>query len=200
MTTKGNEFHVPDLNPTPLYFQVPEKVLDEVLRGHRHAISPNFLCFETFYQAVAATWPKDFTVIDIGGAYGTQGWLFRDFERYVCVDSYELKPKDESVGGRCELPSNGSHVVADGSIYLSSYRYFEVDQSHDLFLCSAVSDVIVRDMVLGMPNSVVWYPGEPMQANGMHAATTIVEFDRLREEKWHDRADAAVWNAVDMRR
>lgn len=61
------------MRPNPLFFQVPREVLRRQLKEASYALGPDFLCFETFYQAVALTWPKDMAVIDIGGAFGIQG-------------------------------------------------------------------------------------------------------------------------------
>ena len=143
-------------------------------------------------------------VIDVGGAYGIQGWLFRDFKQYICVDSYDYVPHASGpsihhVGSRCVPPDNGINVRADGFNYMQPFFYFNTDLSDVLFLCSAVPNKKLREMVLEMPNSVVWYPGEPMRASGARAADTIVEFERLESSGWRERADEAVWDAVERR-
>lgn len=187
--------------PTPLFFQVPWDALDAVMRAHSHAIGPDFLCFETFYQAVASTWPKDMDIVDIGGAYGVQGWLFRDFRRYFCVDSYDLRDSVDGfpVGERCELPENGMHVSCDGIEYVETYLDYGLPSEEVLFLCSAVPNKKLREMVFEMPNSIIWYPGEPMIGAGTHATKTIVEFVRLKSSDWRERADEAVWSAIERR-
>lgn len=188
------------LDPKPLYFRVPGDELGRMLREHSASIGPDFLCFETFYQAVATTWPRDMIVIDVGGAYGIQGWLFRDFKQYICVDSYDYVPDTPGpsihhVGNRCVPPDNGINVRADGIDYMQQFFYFHIDLSDVLFLCSAVPNKKLREMVLEMPNSIVWYPGEPMMGTGPFAKATKAEFSRLLACGWHDEADRMVWAA-----
>lgn len=186
------------LSPTPLYFQMPENVRERALVENCAELGPDFLCFETFYQAVAATWPTDMNVIDVGGFVGLQGWLFRDFRRYICVDSYDFRSRGEGIPtpSRCELPGNGLHVLSDGIGYLSNILQFPVDLSRDLFVCSAVPNTRVREMVSKMPNSVVWYPGEDMLASGFGAEATTAAFNHLERSNWKHKADLAVWKSI----
>ena len=187
------------MHPTPLFFQVPRDILKRQMQEASYAIGPDFLCFETFYQSVALTWPENMKVIDVGGSFGVQGWLFSDFKRYVCVDCYDMITTIDGfrVPRRCTLPDSGIHVVSEGFDYVSRFIESNANTSDVLFLCSAVPNEKLRDFVLGMPNSIVWYPGKPMRGNGAHVASTIVEYERLRREKWHDEADKVVWNAID---
>jgi len=186
------------LSPTPLYFQLPENVREKALRENSAELGPDFLCFETFYQAVAASWPLDRNIIDIGGFIGLQGWLFRDFNRYICVDSYDFRSRGEGISSprRCELPDNGLHVLSDGIDYLSNLLQFPVDLSEDVFICSAVPNTRLREMVSKMPNHVVWYPGEEIVASGSCAEDTITVFKHLEESNWRQDADRMVWNAI----
>lgn len=187
------------LKPTPLYFKVPFDVRERTLRENCAELGPDFLCFETFYQAVASTWPKEMAVIDVGGFVGLQGWLFDGFRHYICVDNYEMRRLGDEfpIPTRCELPSNGLHVMMDGFNYVRGFRGSEANLDSVLFVCSAVPVDRIRREVSKMPNSVVWYPGKPMVASGAHASDTIIEFDRLTESRWRNKADEVVWDAIE---
>lgn len=176
------------INPTPLFFRVPKDELDGLLRAHSAQLGPDFLCFEAFYQAVATTWPKDFTVIDIGGFIGVQGWLFEDFRRYINVDVFS--------GRRCKLPDNGYQVRRDGFSYLRQFVDSEANTSRILFLCSAVPDKDLRSLVSQMPNNVVWYPWKPMTAFGELEFATYNEFRCLNDSGWNEEKDKMVWEAI----
>jgi hypothetical protein len=181
-----------------LFLRVPKGELDAVMRSASAEIGPDHLCFERFYQAVAATWPKGMAVVDVGGFVGVQGWLFESFDEYLCVDRYDAayprcgsrKPR------RCALPENGKHVRRDGHDYINMIREFDIDVSDVLFVCSAVPDERLRYLVAGMRNSVVWYPSEDMRGNGPYVADTIAEFDRLGRDGWEEWKEKIVSNVV----
>ena len=176
--------------PTPLYFQVPEDVLNDVLTAPFCELDPTYLGFESFYQAVALTWPYRYNVIDVGGYVGVQGWLFRDFERYIDVD-LRLRAR------RCALPPNGRHVEMDGREYLAQFHSFRAAATNDLFICSAVPDREVREAVMAMPNHVVWYPGQEMHVSGPFGRSTVEAFERLRAERHVKMREMAVKSAVE---
>lgn len=175
--------------PTPLYFQIPEDALRDVLMAPFCEIDPTFLCFESFYQAVALTWPYRYNIIDIGGYVGTQGWLFRDFARYI-----DVNPALDT--RRCALPPNGRHVEQDGIDYLEQFRLFRAVRDDDLFICSAVPDERVRQAVIEMPNHVVWYPGKEMDVSGPFGESTKEAFARLNTESSHKKRENAVMEAI----
>ena len=177
------------LYPTPLFFQVPQDVLHNALTDEFCELAPDFLCFERFYQAVALNWPHEYTIVDLGGYMGVQGWLFSDFAGYICVDRHSLEH-------RCELPPNGMHVCSTIQDQLASIVVQSVDLDDFLFICSAVPDKSAQELALQMPNHVVWYPGERMQASGLFAGATIDFFYHLKTKKWNERADKLVWDHI----
>ena len=185
-----NEFGADMPYPTPLYFQVPSDVLHDALTAPFCEIDPTFLCFEPFYQAVALTWPYRYNVIDVGGYVGAQGWLFKDFERYIDVD-LRLRAR------RCALPPNGRHVEMDGREYLAQFHSFRAAATNDLFICSAVPDREVREAVMAMPNHVVWYPGREMHVSGPFGSSTVEAFERLDTKRQSKRREMAVMEAIE---
>ena len=183
------------VSPEPLFFRVPNRYLHDVMCQHSCEIGPDFLCFEAFYQAVAETWPHDMTVVDVGGAYGIQGWLFRDFREYVCVDFYDMLPSIDGfpVGKRCVLPANGRHVTMDGIQYMRGMEH--VDTDNILFISSAVPCEQLRAKVRAMENSVVWYPVKEMSGNGPCMGGTVNEFNRLEASGWEHQKNEAIRRA-----
>ena len=176
-------------NPVPLWFRVPKLVLRRTFGWYYCELDPGFLCFETFYQSVAAAWPKDYNVIDVGGYMGVQGWLFLDHQAYVDVDTVGME-------GRCALPPNGRHVVANWIEYIDQFRLFRADTSQDLFVCSGVPNKTLRELVRTMPNHVEWYPGQEMHVSGPFGDATRAEFDRLNASGWElDASKAALESA-----
>jgi hypothetical protein len=69
---------------------------------------------------------------------------------------------------------------------------------HDLFICSAVPNEIVREAVKAMPNHVVWYPGKKMVASGPFARETVAFFRRLKSEGYDEANEKAVFAAIQL--
>ena len=184
------DFGDSELNPVPLWFQAPRSVIHDVLTDNWDELSPDFLCFEHFYQAVAITWPHEYRVFDIGGYVGLQGWLFRHHAGYVDVN----EPLNAR---RAELPAKFEHVVCDGRDFIADYARENGFGEHDLFICSVVPDKSVREAVKRAPNHVIWYPGEEMDTSGPFGEATKRYFDALRRSDWRERADKAIFTLLD---
>lgn len=112
-----------------------------------------FLGFEEVYKAVTMFVPKSKIIIDFGCAYAFQSWYFKDYEKYIGVDS--------SVSNEDVLKTDNS------KFFFMSIQEFIKEQflklgykKEDIFaVCSYVPDEKARMMVKEyFPYCLVYYP------------------------------------------
>lgn len=139
-----------------LFNLIPREKLD-YLFANSHAgaeLDCTFLAFEHVYKEVLEVTSKDKTIIDLGCAYATQSWYFKDHKKYIGVDDF----------------SNSDSVIhTDNSeFYFMTIQEFirEVLPSLDLNLndvfavCFYVPDKDAQDLVVKtFPYCRVYYPG-----------------------------------------
>lgn len=137
----------------------------------------SFLGFEDIYLDVLRAVPKDKVIIDLGCAYATQSWFFREHVKYIGVDF-------------CMNEDSVIHTE-NSAFYFTSIQQFisemlpalKLDLNDVFAVCSYVPDEEARDLVLGtFPYCYVYYP-ETVSVfrtdRGEHLRSPLVE--RIQE-------------------
>lgn len=139
-----------------LYNLIPKEKLD-YLFSHSNAeveLDPSFLGFEDIYRDTLKYVSNNTTIIDLGCAYATQSYYFKDCSQYIGVDIFG---NDDSV------------IHTDNSrFYFTSIQDFiekvlptlSLDLNSVFAICSYVPDNEARNLVIEtFPNGRVYYPG-----------------------------------------
>lgn len=172
-------------DPLPLYFQVPLVYLSAALQSENSELDPTMLCFEDFYQAVAAVVPRSMAIVDIGGYQGVQGWLFSDFDSYLDVDCYDLPGRtDHTPPKRCTLPSGCRHCCMDGDSWLDLFtenlaKHPCLADKVCVISAGVPNDGLRQRIARQCPNSIVYYPFEPLIGSGPYLPKVTERFNEL---------------------
>ena len=153
-----------------LYKKIPREKLDELFEnsGCSADMDFTFLGFEDTYQKVLELAPESMTILDLGCAYATQSWYFKDHAKYIGVD---IGPYYGAKGGietyedkiKCVLRTDKSEFYFESiqKFIKDTLPTLGLDLDNVFAVCSAVPDenarVLVRDT---FPNYLDWYPGE----------------------------------------
>lgn len=112
-----------------------------------------FLGFEDVYKGVLNFVPNEKIIIDLGCAYATQSWYFREYKQYIGVDS--------------EMNDNSVIHTENSEFYFTSIQNFihnifpslKLDLENVFAICSYVPDEEARLLVREtFPNCLVYYP------------------------------------------
>lgn len=137
-----------------LYNLIPREKLDYLFE-HSTAgaeLDYTFLSFENVYKSVTMFVPKHFTVIDLGCAYATQSWYFRDYRSYIGVESHG---NNDSV----IQTENSTFYFMSIQEFIETLPDLELDLSFVYAICSYVPDDEARELVRKtFKNCLVYYP------------------------------------------
>jgi len=137
-----------------LYQLIPRDKLNHLFE-HSTAgaeLDYTFLCFEEIYKSVTTFVPKSFTIIDLGCAYATQSWYFRDYKRYIGVD---ISGNDDSVIHTV----NSTYYFMSIQEFVENLSSLELDLNMVYAICSYVPDEQARELVRNtFKNCLVYYP------------------------------------------
>lgn len=121
-------------------------------------VERDFLGFLENYKDIAESFPKDFTVIDIGCYMAFQADYFKDFNRYIGVEPYTPleytlnQPNAEYYGQTAQrfIAETLPELIEDG-----------LDLDKTVAICSAVPDETAKILVVrAFKYFRVAYPGE----------------------------------------
>lgn len=149
--------------------KIPKEKIQELFHNSDASAEMDctFLGFEDSYRKALEYAPENMVIIDLGCAYATQSWYFKDHVKYIGVDygtCYDEHPTYEDKL-RCVLQTNNSEF------YFESIQYFikntlptlALDLNNVFAVCSAVPDTKARQLIREtFPNYLDWYPGESM--------------------------------------
>lgn len=80
--------------PCELNEIIPKELLDKFFEENDEASAEmdcTFMGFEEVYKAVTLFVPKNRIIIDLGCAYALQSWYFKDYKKYIGVDTWNLR-------------------------------------------------------------------------------------------------------------
>lgn len=144
------------MEPCELAKLIPRDKLDYLFQ-HSNASADmdfTFLCFDNIYKELLDCVPKDKIILDLGCAYATQNWYFREYGKYIGVDC---------------IGNNDSVIHTENSeFYFMTIQDFikkklpllSLDLNNVFAVCSYVPDKSAMDLVLEtFPYYRVYYPG-----------------------------------------
>ena len=139
-----------------LFRMIPIGKINEIFSRSETAgaeLDYTFLGFEDVYKAVTLFVPKGKIIIDLGCSYAFQSWYFKDYKKYIGVDS-----------GIC---CNDVLEIENSKFYFTSIQHFiknvfptiGYDKKDVFAICSYVPDEEARQMVKEFfPYCLVYYP------------------------------------------
>lgn len=95
-----------------IYASSCREELSRVLQQQECDIDPQFLGFMKTYKMLAELIPLNYTVYDVGCAYGIQGWYFRNHKGYLGIDC------DTQTERMCW--ENGSYVLTGAAKWIET--------------------------------------------------------------------------------
>lgn len=138
------------MNYTEMLFKViPKHEMESVLQCPTCELDREFIGFVEVYGSMLNFVPKHFTIVDLGCYVAAQAYLFKDYEKYIGVDTIELKRFS---------PDNACHYVMSIQEYIEKHTN-DLDLDTTFAICSYVPDKeAVRMAREKFPNILVFYP------------------------------------------
>ena len=168
-----------------LFKLIPREKLD-YLFAHSDAaaeLDPSFLGFEEIYRDVLRYVPKDKVVLDLGCAYATQSWYFRDHARYIGVDDWA---NSDSV---IHTDNSEFYFMRIQEFLKDMFPGLGLDVKDVFAVCSFVPDKEAQQMVAEMfPYCRVYYPNG-IDVTKKPGIDVILEGDNFMDEKLVDIFD-----------
>lgn len=115
-----------------LFLQLNRNYRDQfqkVMKSKRIQYEWDFLGFIEEYEALSKIIPKHFTIVDLGGYAGAQGYYFRNHKKYINVDLWE--------GERFDF-GNTDNYICEIDKWLESENYKELDLTRTFAICNYV--------------------------------------------------------------
>lgn len=137
-----------------LFRQIPIEKLDEAFE-HSETVAAEadatFLGFEEVYKAVTLFVPKSKIIIDLGCSYAFQAWYFRDYKKYIGVDSY--------ADYMLQTENAEYHHTTIQRFIQEIFPTLGISKEQVFTVCSYVPDEEARQMVKEFfPYCLVYYP------------------------------------------
>lgn len=157
--------------PCDLFTKIPKEELSRLFEESDAGAELDFsyLGFENIYQKVLEIAPKDMIILDLGCAYATQSWYFRDYAAYIGIDlgnAYDNPTYEDNLKGVIQTENSRFFFEPIQSFISNTLPILHLDLNNVFAVCSAVPDREARQMVKNtFPNYLDWYPGEEMTIN-----------------------------------
>lgn len=140
-----------------LFKLIPKDLLDKLFENSNASaeLDDEFLCFEDIYIKALEVTTRKTIIIDLGCAYATQSWFFRDYKKYIGVE--------------CSGDEKTVMHVENSEFYFTTIQNFikeilptlDINLNNVFAICSYVPDAEARQMVIDtFPYYLVYYPGE----------------------------------------
>lgn len=154
-----------------LFKQIPKEKLKKLFKESDASaeIDYTFLGFEESYQKVKKLTTEDMIILDLGCAYATQSWYFKDYAAYIGVDigtfmDSQSLPYEENLKGVLQTDNSTFYFETIQSFIKETLPTLNLDLNKVFAVCSAVPDKEARKMMKNIfPNYLDWYPGEEMK-------------------------------------
>ena len=156
--------------PCELFKLIPKEKIEHIFTVSETAgaeLDHTFLGFEKVYKAVTLFVPKTRIIIDFGCGYAFQSWYFKDYKKYIGVDSFStendvLKTDNAEFFFMRIQDFIKSYVRKDRSgfcdIKLENMDWQSVENV--FAICSYVPDADAQRLVREtFPHCLIYYPG-----------------------------------------
>lgn len=144
------------IKPCELYTLIPKEKIDQIFLKSETASSEldyEFLGFEEVYKAATLFVPKNRVIIDFGCGYAFQSWYFRDYRKYIGVDS-NITENDILRTDNAEFYFMSIQEFTKNEFHKTGYSFDEV-----FAICSYVPDIEAQRLVREtFPHCLVYYP------------------------------------------
>ena len=155
--------------PCELYKLIPREKISRIFEKSETAgaeLDYTFLGFEEVYKAVKMFVPKSRVIIDFGCGYAFQSWYFRDYRKYIGVDS-NITENDILRTGNAEFYFMSIQKFIDNRVRKDRFGFYhiiisatEAERIENVFaICSYVPDTEAQRLVREtFPHCLVYYP------------------------------------------
>lgn len=82
---------------------IPEEEKKRVFNARNCMIDSSFLGFIETYKYLAAIIPKEYTVYDFGCGYNPQCYYFKDHNKYIAINPYEIDSNELFKTPNCDI-------------------------------------------------------------------------------------------------
>lgn len=138
-----------------LFRLIPREKLDELFKNSNASaeLDKSFLGFEKVYKSVLNFVPKSKIIIDFGCSYATQSWYFRDYKKYIGIDS------DTNENSVIHTENSEYYYTSIQNFIVNIFPNLNIPKENVFAICSYVPDEKAREMVRErFPNCLVYYP------------------------------------------
>lgn len=143
-------------NCCQLFKIIPKDLLDNLFENSNAnaELDCSFLCFEDIYIKALEVTTRETIIIDLGCAYATQSWFFRDYKKYIGVE--------------CSGDEKTVIHIENSKFYFTTIQNFikevlptlDINLNNVFAICSYVPDEEARQMIIDtFPYYLVYYPG-----------------------------------------
>ena len=139
-----------------LFNLIPREKLDYLFENSTAGaeLDSTFLAFEEVYKGVLGFVPKSKIIIDLGCAYATQSWYFRDYKKYIGVDFCTTNIKAVLNAENAEF-----YFVSIQKFIKEIFNTLGISKEDVFAICSYVPDEEARQLVREtFPYCLVYYP------------------------------------------
>ena len=187
-----------------LFKQIPKEKLEKLFRESyaSNEMDFTFLGFEDIYQKVKKLTTKDMIILDLGCAYATQCWYFKDYAAYIGVDigtfmDSQSLPYEEKLKGVLQTDNSTFYFEMIQSFIKETLPTLNLDLNKVFAVCSAVPDKEARQLVKHtFPNYLDWYPGEEIKVVIDNEPLTKQDLDFVNCSM--ELKDYAALNGIDL--
>ena len=143
------------MNECDLFKIIPRKKLDYLFENSRASgeLDSTFLAFEEVYKGVLGFVPKSKIIIDLGCAYATQSYFFRDYKKYIGID---VEGNTKTV---IHTENSEFYFVSIQKFIKEIFDTLGISKEDVFAICSYVPDEEARQLVREtFPYCLVYYP------------------------------------------
>jgi len=173
-----------------LFTKIPREELDRLFKESYAGaeLDSSYLGFEKIYQKVLEVAPPSMVILDLGCAYATQSWYFRDHKEYIGVDYGASMKKNPTYSDnfKCVIHTENSRYFFKSiqTFVKETLPTLGLDLNNVFAVCSAVPDKEARKLIKEtFPNYLDWYPKEEMQIVWNNEIVKQSELDWLQRKK-----------------
>lgn len=133
---------------------IPKDEYKNIMTQYECELDDSFLGFIDVYSSVLNFVPKHFTIIDLGCNLAAQSYLFKDYQKYIGVDSCNLKRFKSD---------NAEHFYCSIEDFINNHIK-DLDLKNTFAICSYVPDEKAIKMARNaFVNILVYYPSSPTE-------------------------------------
>ena len=191
------------MKPCDLFTKIPREELNRLFEeSYANAeLDFSFLAFEDIYQKVLEIAPKNKIILDLGCAYATQSWYFRDHKEYIGVDYGACMKENPTYEDnlKCVIHTENSRYFFESiqTFIKETLPTLGLNLNDVFAVCSAVPDKDARELVREtFPSYLDWYPKEEIKVVIDHEPLTKQDLDFVNCSM--ELKDYAALNGIDL--